>query len=318
MNDVLYLARACSATLASMVTHSNNFSKRSWSSEYTRRLARRLLDVGVNETDQWLRDKQGLLSMKGPALLKVHSSHTVHTGVDCLEVTPKSGQASERVVIYLHGGGYVVGSAASYHYTLAKVALACSAKVVGADYRLAPEHALEDVQGDCLKVAESFMAKGHDIVLMGDSAGAGLCLELAKRLNSQSESPQLAGMVLISPWVAPDQPELLNKEFHDGDILSEAILSRWNAAIQTDGDKCSGASYVELDCKGFPKTYIQAGGAELFLGQIEALFGSMQAQGVDVSLDVFDQQFHVFQTFAPLVTEADSAIDKIGDVFRQF
>lgn len=320
MKDLLYIAGVSSSTLASMFTQPNRFEQRAWSTEYTRRLLRNLLDASVNQSDDWMRQKQDLLSMKGPALRKVTQKQRVYRGVECLELVPKKRSnaetANKPLILFMHGGGYVIGSTKSYSYTLAKLALACDTKVVGVDYRLAPEHSLAELQDDCWQVLALMLEQGQEVILMGDSAGGALCLELASRLQkcSAEQRALVKGMVLWSPWVAPDKPDLLSREHKASDILSEAMASRWYADSQKQ-QPCP-ANYEQLDCKGLPPCYIQAGGAEIFIGQVRALAEHMRGQGAAVSLEVFPEQFHVFQTFAPLVKEADAAIEKVADFIR--
>lgn len=317
MKHFSYLARASSKTLWSMISQPNEFAQRSWSAEFTRRLGRGLLDMGVNETDDWLRAKQALLSSKGPALLKVDCHKRVYRGVECLEVSPKASGLSKRTIVYFHGGGYVVGSTNTYRYTMAKIALACSANVIGVDYRLAPEHTLGQIHQDCMAVVDH-LKQSSSLVLMGDSAGAALCLEVACRLKEAGALDALAGLVLISPWVAPEKPELLSAENQSGDLVSEAILSRWYASISGALEYPGQASYDLRDFAGFPSTYVQVAGNEVFLGQVNMLVKRMKEQGVSVGCDLYEDQFHVFQTLAPLVPEADAAIAKIAQNFHSF
>lgn len=321
MGDLTYIARVVGKTMRSMLAKPNHYSRRAWSSEFTRRLASQLLDAAVEHDDNWLRRKQALLGMKGPDLLKVRSTWKSYAGVSCLELVPKGSIQDSRVIVYFHGGGYVVGSAASYHYTLAKLALANSCRVVGVDYRLLPEFTLEEAQKDCLDVSAHMIAglpSTTKVVLAGDSAGAALALSTTRALISKQLIARVAGCVLISPWVVPDKPEVLDYSADKDDLLGAAILARWAQTIEARSATPANASFGDLTWEGFPRCYVQAGGSEMFLPQIDSLVKGMQRDGVAVRYEVFPEQFHVFQTLSPLVREAQDAIDKIAEAISDF
>ncbi len=318
MKDLLSLARVGAQTMASMVLEPNAFPKRSFSSEYTRRLASTLLDEAVSQDDNWLRRKQRLLSMKGPALLKVDTEHEVIGDVPCLRVKPKGSKKCARKVLYFHGGGYVVGSARSYHYTYAKLALALNAEVVGLDYSLAPEHSVANIIDEGLRVYDLIQSieRPEQVLLAGDSAGGGAAIALTRALMSRGAIPSNLYCLLISPWVDPVDPSCLDASKAEGDLLNVGILKKWHAAVAKDEGYETLVRFVACDWAGFPPTIVQAGGAEMFLPQIETLVSDMTAAGVKVHYDVFPDQFHVFQTLAPLVSEADEAWNNLAASVR--
>lgn len=310
---MLYLASECSRTFVSMIKQPNTFKARSFSSEYGRRLASNLLDGAVNQPDDWLRRKQNLLAMKGPALWQTVSEWEEIEGVSCLRVSPRNSETRARV-LYLHGGGFVVGSARSYQYMGAKLALALGAEVILVDYPLAPEHPVDESIDACKSVFNHIQEheEPKTLTVMGDSAGGGLAMALLQELSDLPVKTDNVSCVLISPWVAPARPDLLERSAETGDLLSVAILDKWYRATQMQGSDSARFNFLERDWSGFPPTYIQAAGAEIFLPQINLLTECMRKDGVDVQYDVFPDQFHVFQTLAPLVREADAALDKIA------
>ncbi|TNC81558.1 MAG: hypothetical protein C9356_08170 [Oleiphilus sp.] len=314
MKDLIYLAGLCTNTLASMVTRPNQFPQRSWSSEYARRLASNLLEASVTEPDQWLRRKQELLALKGPALLQVRVEKEMIDGVACIRVRPKKMRNPDTKILYLHGGGYVIGSASSYLYTGARVALALNAEVLLVDYPLVPEAAVSDALDSIVRVYRVVMEMEptKKLVLMGDSAGGGLCLALTRSLIDSSELHSNTVCILWSPWVDPSQPSLLDMTAEEGDLLGAQILEKWRDAIVRAGDIESIVCFSGKTWEGFPATCIQAAGAEMFLPQVNALAADMKRDGVDVSYEVFPGQFHVFQTLAPLVREADEALESLA------
>lgn len=321
IKDALVVAGLGTKVFASMFTQPNRFPERSWRSEYARRLASTLLDQGVQQSDQWLRVKEELLALKGPVFLKVHWESVTIAGVACIRCRPKSGVTASNPIVYMHGGGYVVGSANSYRYTFAQLALATGAEVIGINYHLAPEYPVALAQQDCVSVSQALIAEcgsSSGMVLMGDSAGGGLALSTTLALKSLKLDQHIVGCILLSPWIEPYNPAILADEFEQDDILSAAILSRWANSLLVNGEEPEMIDFSITDFRGFPKVYIQAAGREIFLPQIDAFVARLKDASVEVQYDVFAGQFHVFQTLAPLVREADQGIAKIAQAYAEF
>lgn len=321
--DVLKIS---SSVLNSMVLRPARLPERSWSTEFAGRLAQRMLEIATEKPDQWLRDRQNLIAMRGPALAKVRSTELSYASVPCLQCVPRSYNRAEEqpttTIVYFHGGGYVVGSAKSYNYTLAKLAIECDARVIGVDYRLAPEFPLPCAQEDCLAVVESMIdacSPNDRIILMGDSAGGGLVLHTLRELKVNGRLAAINAAVMLSPWVSPFDFDALSLENSEHDILNEAILKRWAASLAEDQAQATrAADFSESSFIGFPPMYIQAAGAELFKAQIDTLVRRLRADRVNTAYDVFPGQFHVFQTLAPMVREADRALALVAKKIGQF
>jgi monoterpene epsilon-lactone hydrolase len=316
---------ASSTAFSSMLLRPKRGEKRSWGAEFTCRLVQRLLRKATQEPDQWLRETQDLLAMRGPALRKVVSSREKFEGVECLQCVPKdlaSEGGAASTIVYFHGGGYVVGSTKSYHYTLAKLALLCKARVIGVDYRLAPEHRLPCAQQDCMAVVEHVLDEvdaQHHVYLAGDSAGGGLVLHCLQELKKVSRVAGIDGAVMLSPWVSPYNFDILSTEYCESDILSPEILHRWTSSLGDDPAAVAQvADFSESSFIGLPPIYIQAGGSELFKAQIDRLVKRLRSDNVQTAYDVFPNQFHVFQTLSPLVPEADRALVLIAKKLEHF
>lgn len=306
-----------SSALSSMMVRRGSLAARSWRAEFACRFIQKLLHQSLGKPHDWLRDCQKILAMRGPALLKVDSEFTEINGVACLQCSPKSERrTSIPTIVYFHGGGYVVGSVQAYHYTLAKLALLCNARVVGVDYRLAPEYPFPAPQQDALNVVDAILENAtpqDHVFLAGDSAGGGMVLNTLRELKEQGRSGAIDGAVLISPWVRPFEPECLQHEFEEHDILSERLLERWSGCFGDNHTESVRVSdFSETSFIGFPPVYVQAGGSEMFLPQVDELVKRLRADRVNTSYDVFPDMFHVFQTFSPLVPEADRALALIA------
>jgi acetyl esterase/lipase len=314
---------ASSKAFSSMVVRPGSLPARSWRAELSCRFIQTLLRQSLTKSHDWLRDCQKLLAMRGPALFKVDSEYIEVKGVKCLQCIPKSERRkSIPTIVYFHGGGYVVGSVDGYHYTLAKLALLCNARVIGVDYRLAPEHPFPAPQQDALAVVDAVLneASPQDhIFLAGDSAGGGMVLNTLRELKEQGRSGAIDGAVLISPWVRPFEPDWLETDVAEHDILSEPLLERWSGCFGDNHTESVRVSdFSETSFIGFPPIYVQVAGSEMFKPQVDDLVKRLRADRVNTAYDVFPDMFHVFQTFSPLVPEADRALTLIAKKMERF
>jgi len=320
MLPVLDIASIGASSLRSMITDRERLPQRAWTTEFTFRLAKKLLQDSLHHDYHWLRTRLDLLAMQGPALMKVDSHFLDLAGVRCLRCQPKrSGNAESRApIVYFHGGGYVVGSVQAYRYTLASISLICNRPVIGVDYRRVPEFPVPAPQKDCLSVVRALLASNpQGLILMGDSAGAALSVSTALSLDV-GERGQIAACVLMSPWVAPFSPDTLDLGKEHSDILDASILNRWAAELKVKaGELDERLQLCHANLEGLPPTYIQAAGAEIMLPQIEAFSERLEHAGVQHLYEVFPGQFHVFQTLLPLVSEAELALQKIGDYLEK-
>ena len=315
----------CIKVGASCFTNRNKLANRSWRGEFIFRLAKSFLSRSIGKEFTWIRTRQKLLTLYSPDLLKVRSEKIFIAGVTCLSVQTKQEANPSSTIIYFHGGGYAVGSADGYHLMAAKIALKCQAKVIVVDYRLVPEFALPTAQDDCYAVTQYVLAdKTHKVLLMGDSAGGALCLSMLKRLKAakQDESlSRLAGCALISPWVAPLSYKNLSLENEASDMLDRHITQCWvdtfyQSEAQGQEVDLSDIQSLGLAKKDWPPLYIQAAGAEVFLKQVQTLSDQLASMTIQHEFEVFADQFHVFQTFSPIVPEANDALNKIAGFVR--
>jgi len=309
------VVRITSLTLISCISSPKKFPQRSWLSEFTFRLAKRLLQESVGKPIPWLRTRQKILKLYSPDLLKTAKQKEQIAGVPCLAFVPKKIANPDTVIIYFHGGGYVVGSADGYSSTLAKIALVAKAKVVGLEYRLSPEHGMPAAQEDCLAVTQYLITQHKDkkVILMGDSAGGGLCLATLNSLGNIGLLSRISAAVLISPWLTPADSNTLELAHEASDILDHSVLGHWFNSFNTGLAQHKRLfDFTNINVNALPPLYIQAAGAEVFSKQIQCLVEKLEQAGNAYQYDLFEKQFHVFQTFAPLVREADEALERIG------
>jgi epsilon-lactone hydrolase len=321
MSAIIDIVRVSLGAVVSMLVKRARLPERAWSSEFTFRLAKQLIDESKTQPVTWLRERQALLTLIDGDLFKVSCQSEVIGKVECLAVTPKNIISIDKTIIYLHGGGYTVGSAKAYRLTLAKLAVASQAKVIGVEYRRAPEHEIPAAQEDCLTVSEVLIEQYREtsemaLILMGDSAGGALCLATLNALANADMHKDIAACVLISPWISPLDSSVLTVENEVSDILDRGITEHWKQNFYLHEGQKVYLEQMDIDPAILPSLYIQAAGAEVFIGQIDSFVAGLKQAGCELRYEVFEGQFHVFQTFAPLVREANDAIGRIGEFLK--
>jgi acetyl esterase/lipase len=239
-------------------------------------------------------------------------------GVSGEWVQPTAGHG-DRVVIYLHGGAYCVGSPRTHRAITGNLALRCAARVFAADYRLAPEHpfpaAVEDAASACIGLVEAGVPSGR-IVLAGDSAGGGLSVATALRLRELGR-PLPAALALFSPWAdltpRPPGPAPAGETMITREMLDESA-ARYLAGRDPHEPL---ASPVFADLQGLPPVLIQVGTDEVLLGDSQNLHARLQGAGVDSTLQVYQRRWHVFQLHSGVLADADRALDEVAAFFGQ-
>jgi acetyl esterase/lipase len=224
------------------------------------------------------------------------------------------------LVVYLHGGGFVIGDLDTHDEPCRIVCRHGGAHVLSVEYRLAPEHPFPAAIDDVVAVYHAIIESGVDpkrLVVAGDSAGGGLTMALLLRLRDAKE-PLPAGAALICPWVnlvAKGGSLDTNAAFDWG---NERIGNHWSATYMNGQDPAQPlASAVFADLTGLPPLLIQVGAAELIYDQSVALHERAKAAGVDARLAVGEDQIHDWHSFANLFPECARPIDEIGGFVRE-
>ncbi len=231
-----------------------------------------------------------------------------------------SNAREDRVVLYLHGGGYVIGSVRSHRQLVGNLSRAAEAKVLSLDYRLAPEHphpaAVDDAAAAYAHLLDSFDSTG--VAIAGDSAGGGLTAATLLALRDCG-SPLPAAGVLISPWL----DLTLSGESMDGKAAVDPMVQR--AGLQRMADAYVGASDPKAptisplfaDLAGLPPLLVHVGTAETLLDDSTRFADTARAAGVEVELEVWDDMIHVWHAFSLILPEARDATDRIGEYLKQ-
>lgn len=225
-----------------------------------------------------------------------------------------------RVVLYLHGGGYVIGSPRSHRHLAAAIAGAAGASALLLDYRLAPEHpvpaAVEDATAAYRWLLDQAIAPEH-IVIAGDSAGGGLTVATLLALR-EARVPLPAGGICISPWVdlTCSGASYATKAAADPIVRRAGVEEMARAYLGATPPRTPLASPLFADLRGLPPLLIHVGSDEVLLDDAVQLAERAKAAGVDATLEIYDRMIHVWHWFLPMLDEAQTAVEAIGRFVR--
>lgn len=225
-----------------------------------------------------------------------------------------------RVVLYLHGGGYAIGSINTHRRLAYDISAASGARVLLIDYRLAPEHPFPAAVDDATKAWQWLKQQGfadNKIAIAGDSAGGGLTLAVLVNLRDKRLGLPACAAAL-SPWV--DLEGLGNsitaRSAQDPMVQKDGLL--WMAKMYLNGADARSplAAPLYADLKGLPPILIQAGTAETLLDDATRIAEKLHTAGVHVNLSIWPNMLHVFPLFAPILSEGRDGCIEIGAFIR--
>lgn len=244
---------------------------------------------------------------------KISSESAGGVGVDFVTAP---GAESERCSMFVHGGGFVLGSVRAYHELASRISAATRSRVALIDYRLAPEAVAPAAREDCVAAYRWLIENGADPArtsLIGDSAGGGLALLVAAQL-AHNDLPTPAAVIALSPWidvgVRADTPD----EQVTGDPMLTPEALRWFAetylASAAGNDPAHNALFADLT--GLPPTLLQTGTRDVTHQDAVLFADRAKAAGVDVVLDVYPELIHDWHAFGPDLPEGQQALARVG------
>ena len=242
-------------------------------------------------------------------------------GVPTAEITV-DGIEPRHVVLYFHGGVYVIGDAFLAADLASQVGRRSQAKVISVDYRLAPEHPYPAAVDDALAAYEALLHTGFapsDIAFAGESAGGGLAV--ATLVNARDHGlPLPAAAFVMSPYVDLTLAGTTMETKRELDPLFTRELIQARVTDYTAGhDAALGLiSPIFADLSGLPPLIIQAGSHELLLDDAVRLAQKAAAADVEVTLDITPGVPHVFQAYHAILDEAVGALDRGGQLLLTY
>jgi len=236
-------------------------------------------------------------------------------GIPTAEITV-DGIDPRHVVLYFHGGVYVIGDAFLAADLASQIGRRTDAKVISVDYRLAPEHPYPAAVDDALAAYEALLQAGiapSDIAFAGESAGGGLAV--ATMVNARDHGlPMPAGAYVMSPYVDLTLAGTTMESKRDVDPLFTRELLQARVDDYTAGaDAALGLiSPIFADLSGLPPLIIQAGSHELLLDDAIRLAQQAATADVQVTLEITPGVPHVFQAYSAILDEGAAALDRAG------
>ena len=266
---------------------------------------------GVDEQRRHLRE---LVSAQ-PLSAEVTVTTAALGGVTTAEITV-DGIEPRHVVLYFHGGVYVIGDAFLAADLASQVGRRTDAKVISVDYRLAPEHPYPAAVDDALAAYEALLQDGaapSDIAFAGESAGGGLAI--ATLVNARDHGlPLPAATLVMSPYadLTLAGPTMETKREVDPLLSRELLQPRVTDYTAGQDAALDLISPIFADLSGLPPLIIQAGTHEVLLDDAVRLAQRAGADDVEVTLEITPGVPHVFQAYHAILDEAGAALDRAG------
>ena len=251
---------------------------------------------------------------------KVTVEETKIRGLHAEWLTP-AGCPDDKLLLYLHGGAYVMGNCATHRQMVSHIANFSGIKALLPEYRLAPEHPFPSAIDDIVGLYRSLLADGYaaeNIVVAGDSAGGGLTMATLLSLRDAGD-PLPAAACLLSPWLdlAANGDSMTTRAKKDPWFQPEDMPIV--AAYYCREDELTNplVSPVYADLSGLPPLYIQVGEDEILLSDSTRAAEKIRAAGGDVEIEIWRGMWHVFQAFLVQVPEGKKAVRRLGGYVRR-
>jgi acetyl esterase/lipase len=230
------------------------------------------------------------------------------------------GAASDRVILHLHGGGYVIGSINTHRALAAGLSRAAKARVLLIGYRLAPEHPHPAAVEDATAAYRWLLAQGLSpkrVAIAGDSAGGGLTIATLVALRDAGEKLPAAG-VCLSPWVDLEGigDSMRTKAELDPMVKKDGLVQLATLYLGGKHPRTPLAAPLYADLSGLPPLLILVGTSETLLDDASRIAERARKAGVAVTYEPAEGMIHVWQLFASMLDEGQQSIERIGEYVR--
>ncbi|NHI94224.1 MAG: alpha/beta hydrolase [Candidatus Lokiarchaeota archaeon] len=229
---------------------------------------------------------------------------------------------SDKIILYLHGGGYVTGSIDTHRAFISSLSQKIKCHCLSIDYRLAPENpfpaALDDAITAYRWLIEEKMIHPSNLIIAGESAGGGLTLSTIMKIKKIGLALPSACMV-FSPWAdLLNTGATLKTKKEEDPFLSPEVLFKFSKMYYANDDpKNPLISPLYGDFKDFPPLLIQVGTSEILLSDSTRVAERAKEAGVDVTIEQYNQMIHAFQLFESFVPEGKEAMNKINNFVQK-
>ena len=229
--------------------------------------------------------------------------------------------SDQAVLLYLHGGGYCIGSINTHRGMVSHIAKAAETRALLIDYRLAPEYPFPAAVEDSTATYKWLLSQGivaSDIIIAGDSAGGGLTVSTLVSLKEKG-IPLPAAAVLISPWVdlAITGDSVISKAEIDPMVTKEGLIEMVEAYMDDTDPRTPLASPLYADLVDLPPMLIHVGTSEILLDDATRLVDHARKAGIEVTLNAAEGMCHVWHFFTIMLPEALEAINEVAGFMRE-
>lgn len=248
-----------------------------------------------------------------PMAIGVKIEQTYLDDVSCYWFIPNNIQA-DKTIIYLHGGGHIMGSVESHKAMVSHLADRFNAKILFVEYALAPENPYPAEIEDFMKVYSSLLTHNRSlkVIIIGDSAGAGLLLSSLGRMQ-EPDLPQPAGMIMISPWL---DLECNNNSYETNEsidpIFTKSDIQKY-ASLYIGGGNISEANPIRNKLKKYPPALVLAGTNEVLLDDSKNFVKEIKKYQPDSTLSIYENQTHVWMLSNINTDASKKAMDEMND-----
>jgi monoterpene epsilon-lactone hydrolase len=241
-------------------------------------------------------------------------------GIDVDWLRPK-GAREDKILFYLHGGAYVLGSRRTHRQLASHMAKEAGVTAVLPEYRLAPEHPFPAAIDDAVAVYRALLESGlkpENIVISGDSAGGGLSVATLLALRHAGD-PLPVAAVLLSPFldVTASGESATTRADQDPwfNVSDMAVVASYYCSDEAKW-RDPLISPVFANVSGLPPMLIQVGDDEILLNDSTRLAEKLEAAGIDVEIEIWPNMWHVFQMFIGKMPESKKAVEKMGSYIK--
>ncbi len=236
------------------------------------------------------------------------------------EIVSAEGASDDSAVLYLHGGGYAIGSPGTHREFARRLSAASRAQVLVIDYRLAPETPFPAPVEDAVSAYRWLLSEGYAperLAIAGDSAGGGLTAAALVSIRYQG-LPLPACGVCLSPWVDMEGlgDSMTTRADRDPMVQKDGLVAMAGVYLEGADPRAPLAAPMYADLGGLPPLLIQVGASETLFDDAVRLDEKARAAGVESTFEEWDDMIHVWHIFAPILDEGQQAIERMAEFMQ--